>query len=81
MPAVFPKDHGGVSMDFIIEKCRNKQCERIPLHNDSMVERDEVFSVSLERTTGLDERIMLHNDYEHKKVTIVDDDGEWLYRY
>ena len=80
MPAVFPEDHGGVSMDFIIEKCSTEQCVPIPLRNDMMVERKEVFSVFLERTTGLNERIMLQSDYKHKEVTIVDDDGEWLYK-
>ena len=73
---MFPDDHGGVSANLTMEKCRLEKCITIPLHNDMMLEQVEAFSVSLERTNDLDERIVLHNDYVHKEVIIMDDDGE-----
>ena len=75
---VVPDDHGGVSTNITIEKCSTGQCITIPLYNDMMLEQVETFRVSLERVNDLDERIILHNDYVHKEVIIVDDDGEWL---
>ena len=77
MSADFPDDHGGMSTDFTIEKCNTEQCIAISLHDDMMLEQVESFFVSLERTTGLDKRIILHNDYVLKEVIILDDESEW----
>ena len=76
MSAEFPDDHGGISTNFTIEKCSTEQCIAIPLHDDMILEQVESFFVSLERTTGLDERVILHNGYVLKEVIIMDDDGE-----
>ena len=75
---MFPEDHRGVPTDFIIGKCSSEECITIPIHDDMMLENVESFNVILERTTDLNERITLHNDYVYKNVFIVDDDGESL---
>ena len=55
------------------------ECVNITIHDDVMLERNETFLVSLERTAGLNQRIVL--DITEKTVTIVDDDREWFHYF
>ena len=70
------KDHGCLCEIMKFEKCSREECQYIIIIDDDMVERDETFHVTLERTPGLDKSIKL--DPTEKRVKIISDDGEWM---
>ena len=51
-------------------------CLHIPIIDDRTVELIETFNVVLQRTEGLDARIILEDTI--KEVAIIDDDGEYF---
>ena len=55
------------------EECETRSCIEITIIDDLILEMDEYFSISLERTTDLDIRITLSPT--SGEVVIVDDDG------
>ena len=64
-------DHASNTMTF--DACNTSQCTEIVIVNDKIVELTESFSVTLERTAGLDNRISLVR--VDGEVEILDDDG------
>ena len=62
----------GSSLPF--SACQKRSCVDITIHDDLTVEDVESFSVTLERTPGLDMRITL--DQVEAEIEITDDDGE-----
>ena len=74
--AVAGEDHSHLGHIMAFEQCIREVCEYIILVDDLMVERDETFYVTLERTPDLDEHIRLNPT--EKRVKILNDDGEWM---
>ena len=59
--------------------CRNDVCVNIPLADDTVVEGDETFTVSLTRLSSTDARISrVSLNPARAQVTINDDDSELL---
>ena len=67
-------DHASNIMTF--GACNTLQCTEIVIMNDKIVELTESFSVTLERTAGLDNRITLGR--VDGEVVITDDDGAYI---
>ena len=79
--ADFIDDHSGVSGDLVFSTCISESCISIPITDDMAVEQRESFFVSLQRTDGLDIRIQIDRNFDHKEVTIVDDDSKYYCWY
>ena len=60
-----------VSTALRFERCGNRSCTNIPIQSDEIMEESETFTITLERTLGLDARIQL-SPFEGV-VTIFDD--------
>ena len=56
--------------------CQHRKCVSLPIVDDGIVERVESFYIALERTSDLDETIILNETAVHGVVNIIDDDGE-----
>ena len=67
-------DHASNTLTF--GACNTLQCTEIVIVDDMMLELTESFSVTLERTAGLDNRITL--DRVDVEVEITDDDGAYI---
>ena len=52
-------------------RCGNRSCINIPIQSDEIMEETETFTISLDRTIGLDSRIQL--DPSEGVVAIFDD--------
>ena len=53
------------------KRCDNRSCTNIPIQSDEIMEETETFTITLDRTFGLDPRIQL--DPSEGVVTIIDD--------
>ena len=62
--------------DITIEKCSRSQCTNITVYDDSSLELDETFYISLLKLPNHDGRILL--DVVKKTVTIEDNDSKTL---
>ena len=67
-------DYIANSTDLIFAHCSSEQCLDITIIDDNTLEQRETFTVILERSSSLDERIGLVNG--EKTVTIIDDDDD-----
>ena len=54
-----PTDYNIVSTQLMFNTCDSRQCSMITIVNDTIRETEEIFNVSIERTPGLDGRIIL----------------------
>jgi hypothetical protein len=70
--AVFTADYGTRSMVFFFDACTPRVCEALTVVDDDISERVESFYLTLERTSDLDNRIILNR--REGEVTINDDD-------
>ena len=70
-----------MSGDLVFRTCISESCIRIPITDDMAVEQHESFFVSLQRTEGLDTRIQIDRNFDHKEVTIVDEDSKYYCWY
>ena len=68
-----PMDYTPRSVVFTFGECKRQSCVNISIVNDSIVEKDETFSVALALAPNLDNRIKL--DSESAVVEIIDNDG------
>ena len=66
-------DYIGLSTIFSFPTCETKQCVNVTIVDDDVLENVKSFSVTLERTPGLDMRITL--DPVDREIEITDDDG------
>ena len=66
-------DYISVSTILAFDTCDTRQCTKIPIVDDMIVELTESFFVTLERTPGLDSRITL--DPVDGEIEIIDDAG------
>ena len=66
-------DYTPRSAVFTFGECKRQSCVNISIVNDSIVEKDESFSVALDSAPNLDNRIKL--DPESAVVEIIDNDG------
>ena len=66
-------DYTSRSAVFTFGECKRQICVNISIVNDPIVEKDETFSVALDSTPNLDNRIKL--DSESVMVEIIDNDG------
>ena len=66
-------DYTPRSAVFMFGECKRQSCVNISIVNDSIVEKDESFSVTLGSAPNLDNRIKL--DSESTVVEIIDNDG------
>ena len=66
-------DYTPRSAVFTFGECKGQSCVNISIVNDSTVEKDESFSVTLGSAPNLDNRIKL--DSESTVVEIIDNDG------
>ena len=77
---VSPMDYVSVSTIVEFDECDILQCTEIPIVDDMIVELTESFSVTLERTPGLDSRITLKP--VDGEIKIYDDDGtQYTFRH
>ena len=51
-------------------------CISVVILDESMVEQNESFSVTLERTPGLNDRVIIDPDKSEGEVVIGNDDGK-----
>ena len=56
--------------------CETRACINVTIEDDNVVELTESFSVKLNRTDGLDERIIL--EPVEAEIEIINNDGEWV---
>ena len=68
-----PMDYTPRSAVFTFGECKRQSCVNISIVNDSIVEKDESFSVTLGSAPNMDNRIKL--DSESTVVDIIDNDG------
>ena len=66
-------DYGALSIVLMFDSCQVRSCADISIVNDTILENDESFDVTLSRTIGLDNRITL--DPVDAVVVITDNDG------
>ena len=66
-------DYGAVSIVMMFDSCQVRSCADISIVNDTVLENEEAFNVTLSRTIGLDSRITL--DPVDGVVVITDNDG------
>ena len=71
-----PMDYEAVDTILLFTACEIRACFNVGIVDDNIAELTERFSVKLNRTDGLDERITL--DPIVAEVEIVDNDGEWM---
>ena len=71
---VSPMDYDNISEILEFDSCDTRQCTKIPIVDDMIVEVTESFFVILERTPGLDSRITL--DPVVGEIEIIDGDRE-----
>ena len=76
LPSAHGEDYHQLATILTFGKCSMSECIQIDLVDDLMIERDETFYVTLERTPDLGEHIQLHPT--EKRVKILNDDGEWM---
>ena len=70
---VDPMDYLGVSIILMFEDCDRRRCVNVTIVDDEVLEMTESFTVTLERTPGLDSRITLD---PVDGVVEITDDGE-----
>ena len=73
---VAPMDYIWVSTILMFGACGTRHCVNVTIVNDDILEMPESFTVTLERTPGLDSRITLNP--VDTVVEITDDDGEYI---
>ena len=66
-------DYDGISVILLFAACQRRSCVNVTIIDDEMLENTESFNFTLERTTGLSDRITL--DPVDGVVEIIDDDG------
>ena len=69
-------DHDANVTDITIGECSRSQCTNITVYDDSFLELDETFYISLLKLPNHDGRILL--DVVEKTVTIEDNDSKTL---
>ena len=65
-----------MSIVTMFDSCQVQTCVDISIVNDSVLENEEIFDVTLSRTVGLDTRITL--DPVDGEVEITDNDGTFI---
>ena len=58
------------------ERCGNRSCTNITIQSDGIMEETETFTITLERTLGLNPRIILSQ--VDGEVTILDVSSKWI---
>ena len=71
----FTSDYGIDSVVLLFDACITRICVALPVVDDDIPEKVESFYLTLERTSDLDNRIILNPNYG--EVTIYDDDGKF----
>ena len=80
LSTVTPMDYGAVSTTVLMfNMCQDRSCTGVPIVDDLVLENDESFNVTLERTPGLDMRITL--DPVDEEIKITDNDGRYADNY
>ena len=75
---VAPMDYIGLSTILMFEACQRRRCVNVTIVDDEVLEREvESFTVTLQRTTGLNNRITLNP--VDGVVEITDNDGKYMY--
>ena len=69
-------DYEEVDTILLFTACETRACINVGIVDDNVAELTERFSVKLDSTDGLDERITL--DPVVAEVEIVDNDCEWM---
>ena len=72
---VTSRDYGIVSDDVSIPKCENRACYNITIVDDAQLELEELFSITLERSAGLQGNIRTVRERSLAEITIIDTDG------
>ena len=70
------RDYDANVTDITIGECSRSQCTNITVYDDSFLELDETFYISLLEFPNHDGRILL--DVVEKRVTIEDNDSKTL---
>ena len=70
-------DYETFSTTLMFAACETQHCVNVATIDDRIVELNEMFVITLERTPDLDSRIMLNPVAGH--VEIIDDDCKFLY--
>ena len=74
MPTVALFDYGPLNNSLLLfTACQRRSCVNVTIIEDGILENEELFNVTLERTPGLDDRITL--DPINGVVQINDNDG------
>ena len=58
--SVSPTDYEPLSTILKFDACETQSCVNITIHEDMVLEENELFGITLERTDDLDERIVLN---------------------
>ena len=69
-------DYDGINVILLFAACQRRSCVNVTIIDDEMLENTESFNFTLERTTGLSDRITL--DPVDGVVEIIDDDGMFV---
>ena len=69
-------DYGSVNVTLTFAECQRRSCVNVSIVDDDAIELTESFSITLERTLGLDDRIELGP--VDGEVQINDNDGAFF---
>ena len=68
-----PMDYGAVDAILMFDTCQRRSCVDVVIVNDAVLENMELFTVTLERTSGVDHTIELNP--VDGQIEITDNDG------
>ena len=68
-------DYGAVDTVLMFAACERKNCVNLYITNDIILEKDESFDLTVEKTSDLESRITL--DPVNGVVEIIDNDGRY----
>ena len=72
------EDYVVTDAELFIPKCEKRACTIIPLVDDTQLELNEMFTVTLERTAALEGNVNPEPGRTIAEVTIIDTDGNYI---
>ena len=78
------RDYEFLSTEVTIPKCETRACHTVAIVDDTQLEMEEKFNISLERSALLEENIRIIRETSVAVITIIDTDGNVyniMYKY
>ena len=72
---VTDRDFEVLSHEVFILKCEKRVCQNVTILDDTQLELDELFDITLERSAGLEGNIKIFRERSLADITIIDTDS------